>query len=592
MRRCLLLALALTLSAAHAAGFLTKGAEQLVTGELIEADFIHRSGVLRTEGTGVLVEFTLPPCATISYLNTDADLRDVPLGTRGVFSVMPGGAVAFIKAGAATDEAATERQRQKHKAFLKDRGLPALIEKVEGKTMTLTLIGDPVSLAALCKDEDFDPARWAAEKRRIGIAVANEELRTYNPPVDQQGTTVLTFQNVPADSFGCSGIRWVVQPNLLLEGFRKGHVVRLFKEGWPVKDMAYGESVYPEIFNAETVETDPDHYPFRTDFANGNLPWYQLQPGVYPPHDAAHVIGGELVKVDADGRGGEFRTDRTGQPVTFTLPPFAAVMRHNAGADLADIAIGTRCLFALHQDGQGAFTVASRITDEFTHSVAWRNTFRLDTITPGKLLVATQLPEVKDERDILFQPPDLGVRELLVDARTRVWKGSREVKLTDLAPGDKLLINRTARTAISQGTCTDIWAGLDAHKFATEQQRATQQAALQKHGLPAWIESIEGRQVTITLFAASRAEFTAIHHDDPKGRTVYVRLGNDKLQPGNEAATEMRVLTSLPEGNTAGTDGCSGVRWLLEPKELPAGYSKGRVVRILEQAPPVPDAPK
>ena len=591
--RLLALAAVAHLSAARAAEFPLRGSERRVAGELVEADFIHRRGVFRTEGTGVLVEFTLPPWGVVSYLNTEADLRDVPLGTRCGFALLPEGKVAaMLDEAAPRDDAATERQRKKHVAFLKERGLPALIDKVEGRKVTLTLIGDPASLAAFCKDEGMDPAKLASEHRRIGVAVANEELRTYNPPVDQQGSTVLEYQSVPTDSHGCGGVRWVIQPNLLLEGFRKGRIVRIFKEGWPIRDMACGESIYPEIFNSETVETDPDHYPFRTDFANTHLPWYQLQPGVFPPMYSAHEIGGGLVKVDAARRTGQFRTDRTGELVDFTLPPFAAILLRNAEAELTDIPPGTRCLFSLHQDDKGAFTRASRITDEFTRSITYRNTYRLDAIGQGKLFVAQQLPEMKDEREILFQPPDLGRLELEVDDNTRAWKGGHEVKLSDLTIGDKLLFNRTARTTTSQGCCTDIWAGLEAHQPATGQQRTAHQALLKKNGHPAWIDIVDGKQLTITFFAASRPEFAAMMKDDPKGKTIHAMLCDEKLQPIGSVPEKMLVLTRLPEGDTAGTYGCSGVRWLIEPKELPAGYRKGRVIRIFEEALPMPSIPK
>ena len=556
-----------------------------VAGELVEADFIHRAGVFRTEGTGVLVEFTMTPGCIVSYLHTEADLRDVPLGTRLQWTLQADGRLVRAEDERAADPAATEQQRKQHVAFLKERGLPAVVDRVEGRKMSVTLLGDPASLAALCKDEGIEPEKIATEHKRIGVAVANEELRSYNPPVDQQSSTVLEFHDLPD-----GGVRWFIEPRLMLEGFRKGRIVRIFKDGWPVKDMAYGESIYPEIFNAETVETDPDHYPFRTDFANAQLPWYRLQPGVFPPMYSAHEIGGELAKVDAAQRTGQFRTDRTGELVDFTLPPFAAVVLRNGEAELTDIPPGTRCLFALHQDDKGAFTKASRITDEFTRSVTYRNTYRLDVIGQGKLLVAQQLPETKDERDIMFQPPDLGRMELEVDDKTRVWKGDLQVKLSDLAIGDKLLFNRTARTPTSQGRCTDIWAGLDTHKAATDHQRTAHQALLKTRGHPAWIDSVDGWQVTITFFAASRREFNVMNNDDPKGHTVRVALCDDKLQPASEPA-EMRVLTRLSEGNTAGTYGCSGVRWLIEPKELPADYRVGRVVRIFEDAPPTPAIP-
>jgi len=294
--------------------------------------------------------------------------------------------------------------------------------------------------------------------------------------------------------------------------------------------------------------------------------------------------------VDSALRTGQFRTDRTGDLVDFTLPPFAAILLRNAEADLADIPLGTRCLFSLHQDSHGAFTRASRITDEFTHLVAYRVTYRLDAafLDQGKLLVARHLPPMKDERDAMIQPPDLGRAELAVNEQTRVWKGDKQVPLSALVPGDELLFNRTARTSTSQGYCTDIWVGVDSHKAATEQQRTAHQALLKKNGYPAWIDGVDGKQLTVTFFAASRSEFSALMSYDPKGRSVYTRLCDQNLQPQSPTAEKMNVVARLPEGNTAGTYGCSGVRWLIEPNELPAGYRAGQIIRVLEAALPTP----
>jgi hypothetical protein len=51
-----------------------------ISGELVSAHFIHRTGQFRS-ANGDLMDFTMPPCATVKYLNAEADLRDVPLGT-------------------------------------------------------------------------------------------------------------------------------------------------------------------------------------------------------------------------------------------------------------------------------------------------------------------------------------------------------------------------------------------------------------------------------------------------------------------------------------------------------------------------------
>src|SRR5437867_3805906 len=75
--------------------------------------------------------------------------------------------------------------------------------------------------------------------------------------------------------------------------------------------------------------------------------------------------------------------------------------------------------------------------DQFTMDAGHGFTYRLDEpkLGEGKLLVTKQsLPK---------NQPDLGTSELLVNDKTRVWKGEEQVKLRDLAVGDELLYSRT-----------------------------------------------------------------------------------------------------------------------------------------------------
>src|SRR5436190_9224876 len=95
--------------------------EQRVNGELVEADFIHRTGEFRKDGTGELVDFSLTPYAVIHYRNAEADLRDIPLGTRCEFFLYQDNKVAVIQAESEADPAASEEQRKTHNAFLKAR---------------------------------------------------------------------------------------------------------------------------------------------------------------------------------------------------------------------------------------------------------------------------------------------------------------------------------------------------------------------------------------------------------------------------------------------------------------------------------------
>ena len=566
--------------------------EQRVSGELVEADFIHRAGQFQMEGTGELVDFTLTPYAIVRYRNAEADLRDIPLGTRCEFYLYAGNKVAGMAAEPGADAAATEEQRKKHVAFLKARGLAAWIDRVDGMKLTLTFFGDPAGMKALFKDEGIEPEKWMKEKRRIAIAVANEELRTYNPPVDNKRGAVLEMQSAPVDNCGCSGERWVLEPDLLLEGFRKGRVVRVFVHpAWPIEDMPFGEGLYSERFGFEPGGPEANQFPFRTDFGNAHLPWFQLQPGELPPLRSEHRVSGELVNVDLAKRAGQFRTDRTGEVVDFTLLPFGTVQALNAEADLSDLAPGTRCQFFLHPDEKGAFTKASVITDEFTRLADEKLTYRVEAVQPDKLFVAWKLPEFENDRNRMEQPPDLGHGELSTDATTRVWKGDQPAKLSDLAVGDELLVNITGRTATSRGRCTDIWVGAATHKAAAAQQLTKHSAFLQEHGLPAWIERVEGKKLVLTLLNGPRRdEFKKFFDDNFKqGQEIKFAPADDTLLP---VAPVQTARFTDNKNIPLVTHGCSGTRITIEPDAPLEGARAGGIVRLFAPGWPVAAAAK
>ena len=661
-----------------------------VGGELIEADFIHRSGVFRINRTGELVNFTLPPFGSVMYLNTEADLRDVPLGTRFLFFLYQDEKGAFTKVatmqdeytmlaghgftycldeiklaegkllvtkqklsekqpdlghsellvndktrvwkgdkqvklgdlavgdsllvnltgtakaggstpqissccadiwlGVETHKLATEQARKTHKAFLKVRGLPAWIDRVDGKKLTVTFFSgdDRNGLQPLFKDEGVVPAQYAKEHRQISAAVANEELRSYNPPVDKEGSTVLEVQRVPTDCYGCSGERWIIEPNLLLEGFRKGRIVRLFMHpSWPINDMPFGEGLYSEAPGVKSEEHNPNEYPFRTDFANESLPWYQLKPGEFPPCLSEHRVCGELVKADAIHRAGQFRTDRTGELVDFTLPPFGSVIYLNAEADLGDMPLGTRAEFFLHQDEKGAFTKATVIMDEYSRLASNKFTYRLEAarLDEGKLFVAKQIPIRENDLGHMEKPPDLGRTELIVDEKTCVWKGDKQIKLSDLAVGDDLIVNLSGATITSPSRCTAIWAGAETHKLASDTQRKKHDDFIKEHGMPAWIDRVEGKKLTVTLFSGSKE----LLNSDPKGKNVFLKLADQELHTQGATADKMKCKDRLRDGDTVVAYGCSNVRWVIEPDVLPAGYLKGQIIRVFKEGWPVKD---
>jgi hypothetical protein len=237
--------------------------------------------------------------------------------------------------------------------------------------------------------------------------------------------------------------------------------------------MGYGYArLQTEELKENVAKEYPAQFPFRTDYGNEGLPWFYLKPGEAPPPFSEHLVFGELVKADAEKHVGQFRTERTGEVVDFTMNPGGKVKYLNADSALSDIPSGTRCRFHLYQDERGAFTRASLVSDEFSFLASNVITWRVETLKlgEGKLHVARQIPETKNYNGDMERIPDIGRAELLVTADTRVWKNGRQAKPADLAVGDVLLANLTAELPGTPAHCTDIWVGAEMQKVATEDQ--------------------------------------------------------------------------------------------------------------------------
>jgi hypothetical protein len=649
-----------------------------VGGELISADYIHRSGVMRRDGTGELMPFTMPPYSSVYYLNAEADLRDVPLGTyfqfflnqdpHGDFTLLATmqdeysmlanhgfsyrlnglklgehklevvkqkggdspaevgrnellvdehtrvwkgdarialsdlaiGDVLLINlsgtgaqrprrctdlwVGAETHHQITEQQRKRHVAWVKERGLPAWIDRVEGRKLTVTLLSsEPASLAGLFKDEGIDPAKWAKEHQEVNVVVADENLRSYWPVVSKRGGSVRDYQTVPTDCYGCSGVRWVIEVDRLLEGFRAGRNIRIFPHTWPTKDMPFGEGLHASGHDIdeppEALELVAADFPYRTDFGNAQLPWYRFESGRFPPDHSAHQVIGDLVQVEPDQRAAMFRLGGSGEPRRIALAPCAAVLLHGADAELPELPAGMRCRLALHPDQQGNFTIASAIRDEYSWMAGNTVTYRLETIRldEGRLFVAHQTVPVKVDYQLEpRQAPDFGRLELIVDGQTRVWKGEGRIALADLAVGDVLMVDLAAA-----GRCSDLWVGTDTHKRITEQQRDRHRAATKEHGAPAWIDAIDGKRLTITFFAGLRQDFKAVISGEPRGKKVSVVPCDELLRP-HGPADSMPFVDRPRDDEPDGTFGGSGAHWQIEAAK-PELYQVGEIVRVSKE---------
>ncbi len=441
--------------------FPPRGTEKAVRGELVSADFVHRRGEFRAE-SGELTGFSMPPFAILKHRGAEADLREVPLGTKMTFLMLPdeNGRLSQLVT-TQDDQPADEAQRKKFIDFTKTRGLAGWIEQTDVSKITVTFFsGDP---------QRFE-ATWMADfavGKSVKVCVANDELRTWNPPVDGMSGSVVEVQPTSSEGFGNSGVRLVISMSLnnMLEGFRKGRVVRIFGAGWKVMDQFYGESLmgygFGRMLNQELVENPPkeypDQFPFRTDYGNAHLPWYALQPGVKPPPFSEHLVFGELVQADTTARTGQFRTDRTGEVVSFTLHEPAVLKHLGNDAKLDALPTGQRYRFHLFQDEQGRFTRVAAISDDFSHQAANHITYRILSAQPDALHLAWQLPEVKDYNGDMQRPPDIGHSILRVAPDTRVWKDKSPLPLSELKPKDVLRFNQTAELPGKPARGADLW---------------------------------------------------------------------------------------------------------------------------------------
>lgn len=454
-----------------------------VRGELVSADFVHRSGQFRTE-KGELIDFTLPPYAIMKYRGSEADLRDVPLGTKMDFLLLPGETGHPVPLITTDDgQKPDPAQQKKFREFTEKRGVAGWITKTEGNNLTVALFsGDPAFYESAYGE-------LLVKGKETKTCVSNDELRTWNPGVDGERGAILDVQKLLPDRFGFSGHQITVSVSNMLEGFRKGRVVRIFLAGWKVQDQFYGESLmgygFGRMQNQELVENVakeyPEQFPFRTDYGNSHLPWYQLKDDVKAPPFSEHLVFGELVSADAKTGTGQFLTEGSGEPVNFTLIKKHTIKHLGKDTQFAQLPTGQRYRFHCYQDAEGRFTRVTLISDEFSRFTANATTVRVTglRLNDDRIEIAWQLPEVKDYNGDMQRPPDFGRCFVKVSGDTRVWKGDASINLTDVAVGDVVLFSRTAEFPGKPSHLTDLWVGEETHKQLREAKKPSPNATVQ-----------------------------------------------------------------------------------------------------------------
>jgi hypothetical protein len=148
---------------------------------------------------------------------------------------------------------ATAHQMERHRLHIRERGLPGWVATVDDETQIVTMtFFDGLDLA-LFKDLtkiNPEPLGWPTSggakddlAPKGTIAVARENLMTYDPTNDRKGGNILKIGNVPVTP-GCSGVQIQVECDMLLEGYRPTKIVRFYPASWPFITVPKEESFH------------------------------------------------------------------------------------------------------------------------------------------------------------------------------------------------------------------------------------------------------------------------------------------------------------------------------------------------------------
>ena len=322
-----------------------------------------------------------------------------------------------------------------------------------------------------------------------------------------------------------------------------------------------------------------------------------VQPGQFPPAGSAHLLAGEMIRMDHVNRTGQLRPDRRGdqrtddydRAVRFTMLPYGTIRYHGAPAELRDIPIGTHLHGQFHwdpkagRDGKGAFSQAFLLEDDFSFHQRRNRVWRVDALQPDKgTLTVTGLPLDGNQ-------PDPGPTVFQVNAATRVWKDRGFGSLSDLTEGRLVLLNITAATLKGPGRVTELWLDEASRQLATAHQTERHRAYQKMHGLAGWVDAVDHEKslVTVTLFGGFEASLA--HDFKIQGRAALL-VAEDSLRCYDQIndrmygeVVEIRTVPAAP--------GSSGQQLVLKPMNLLEGFRPRRILRLLPESWPLDDLP-
>jgi len=349
------------------------------------------------------------------------------------------------------------------------------------------------------------------------------------------------------------------------------------------------------------------------------LQWFQLVDGEFPPVGSAHVISGELIRVDHLERSFHLRVDRDDSqdagnldlPVAAVLLPYGSVYYHGAPAALQDIPLGTHlhgefyvkspgdktpALANFHIHGRQTkdvdFTRCTRLEDDFTRRQRVSEAWKIESVDLGGMKLTARLQRGGEP---------VGEAKLFdLQSGTRAWKGRSVVELDALQPGQVVLFNLTWATLFGPGRILEVWLDEESRQGAARRQTRRHHDHLHERGLPGWIEKVNDKAevVTITFFDSfdpALFEELKVVNESPIGWPLHKEPKNPKSPAGTIAVAMPSLLMFDPNNDRHGGNildvrrlparpGNSGVQIDVECDALLEGFRPKRIVRFFPSA--------
>lgn len=344
---------------------------------------------------------------------------------------------------------------------------------------------------------------------------------------------------------------------------------------------------------------------YRTDgSADKALPWYSLQQGSFPPEGTAHRIRGELIHVDHLQRRFRLRVDRDDSqdrgvwdlPLEADLLPYTAIRYHGALADLKDLPLGTHLhgLFYLRAAEDKTpppvapndrktpdvdFRRCFQLEDDFSHHAQQQQLWKVDAVDTAALKLTATLQEKG-------QP--MGKAQIFdLQASTVLWQGRSLAELAAVKPGQTVLMNLTWATLYGPGKVQELWLDEASRQQATAQQLARHLDHIRLRGLPAWIDSVNDAEQTVTLTFFSNVDESLLPE---LGHTQPGPVPVGKTYSGGLAVALETLLMYDPVNDRKGArilscqrlpkqPGSSGLQLTLKCDMMLEGYRPQRIVR-------------